>query len=330
MKEHSKFSIKSKSADLSTPNISDASQFWSLLSFGIPSLICSLFIFYQYLSDPIRRHALHNHTILIILMANIILILTDFSWTLDSLRRPGHVLSSTEAFCMIWWVLDFTSYNTQTIILAWASIERHILIFHRQLISTRKKRFYYHYLPPIILTTYLTSFYIVVIFFPPCQNEFDFAAVECGSHTCYLDVMYLGLWDLIVHNLLPTLTIAVFSLALIYRVIAQRKRIHQPIRWRNYRRMSMQLLSLSAVYLFLNLPLTILMLVSLFRGAESPFSFGTQIYIFFLTYSVTLSLPFVVYLSYFSNGKHHHQRISPILTYLQRQRIRNFHVATIK
>jgi hypothetical protein len=330
MKKHSKFAITPKSADVSTPDLSDAFQFWSILSFGIPSLICSLFIFYRYLSDPIRRHALYNHPILIILMANTMLILTDFLWTLDSLRRPGHVLSSTPTFCMFWWVLDFNLYNTQTLILAWASIERHILIFHSQLILTRKRKFYYHYLPPIILIIYLTSFYVGVVFFPPCDNEFDFTSVECGSDPCYLNITFLALWDLIVNNAIPTLTIAIFSFALFYRVIAHRKRIRQPIQWRRYRRMAMQLFSLSAVYLFLNFPFTLILIIYLFRSPESQSSLGTQLYIFFLTYSVSLSLPFVVLLNYLSNDKNHNQRISPIHTNSQRQRIPERNIATIE
>ncbi len=325
MKQQWIFSIQSKSSELS-----NTFQFWSLLILGIPSLVCSLFILYQYLSDRIRRHALHNHTILIILMANIILILTDFSWMLDSLRRPGHVLLSTPAFCMIWWFLDFTLYNTQTIILAWASIERHVLIFHSKLVSTPKTKFYYHYLPPIILLIYLVCFYLGVIYFPPCNNKFEYSSIECGSHPCYLNIKYLALWDSIVHNVLPTLIIALFSLALLYRVIVQKKRIRESIQWQQHRRMSMQLLPLSAVYLFLNFPLTIIMLVQLFQDKGLRFDFGGQLYIFFLTYSVTLLLPFVVYVSYFVNDKGQRQRISPILTFSQHQRMYNRDVTIIE
>jgi hypothetical protein len=331
MTEQWKFLITSKNAELPILHISTKLQFWSLLIFGIPSLICSLFILYQYLSDPIRRNAVQNHTILIILTSNIILIFTDFSWTLDSLRRPGHILSATPAFCMIWWFFDFTLYNTQTMILAWASIERHVLIFHSQLISTRKNKFYYHYLPPIILIIYLITFYIGIIFLPPCQNTFDFTSVECGSNPCYLNIKYLALWDAILHSVLPTFIIAVSSLALIYRVIAHKKRVRQPIQWRKHRRMAIQLLSLSAVYLFLNFPLKIVMLIQIFEETGPQLGFGTQLYIFFLTYSVTLSLPFVVCLSYLSNDKYQNQRISPTqITVSQHQRMYAREIAIIE
>jgi hypothetical protein len=330
MNQHKESSIKPKSADIPTPDISETFQFWSLLIFGIPSLICSLFIFYQHLSDPIRRQALHNHSILIIIVANILLILTDFSWTLDGIRRPGHVLSATPAFCMIWWFLDFNLYNTQTIILAWASIERHILIFHSHMILTKKKKFYYHYLPPILLIIYLTGFYIGAVFFPPCDNKYNFTLVECGSDPCYLNITYLALWDMIVHNFLPTFTIGIFSFALLYRIIAQKKRIRQPIQWRKQRRMTIQLLSVSAVYLFFNLPFITLILINIFQDEGYLFSFGIQIYVFFLTFSVTLTLPFVVQLNHLAGGKNHHQRISPTLTNSQHQRKYHRDVATIE
>jgi hypothetical protein len=331
MKQQWTFLIKRKSTNLLTPDLSNTFQFWSLLILGISSSICSLFIFYHYLSDPIRRHALHNHVVLIIIMANIIFILTDLSWTLDSLRRPGHILSSTPAFCMIWWFIDFTLSNTQRVILAWGSIEHHILIFHNTLVSTSKKRFVYHYLPLMILIIYLFSFYIGVIFLSSCNNKFEFTSIQCGSNFCYLNIKSLVLWDLIIHNILPTFIIAIFNLALLYRIIAQKNRIQQANQWRKNRRMSMQILLLSAVYLFLHFPLTILILVQLFQDTKLQFSFGVQFYIFFLTYSVTLLLPFVIYLNYLFNDKHQHRRISPpVLTFSQHQRMYAPDIAIIK
>jgi hypothetical protein len=254
-------------------------------------------------------------------MTNIILIITDVSWMLDSLRRPEHVLSATPTFCMIWWFLDFTLYNTQTVILAWASIERHILIFHSKLVLTRKGKILYHYLPPVILIIYLISFYIGVIFLLPCTNKFDFTTVECGANPCYLSLKLFSLWDLIVHSVLPSLIIAIFSLALLYRVIAQKKRLRQPIQWREHRRISMQLLLLSAVYLFLNIPLTVIILVQLSQDTRPQLGFGAQLYIFFLTYGVSLSLPFVVCLGYLSKDRQQLRRIAPILTISQHQRM---------
>jgi hypothetical protein len=83
----------------------------------------------------------------------------------------------------------------------------------------------------------------------------------------------------------------------------------------------MQLLLLSAVYLFLNIPLTVIMLVQLCQDTRPQFGFGAQLYIFFLTYGVSLSLPFVVCLSYLSKDRQQLRRIAPILTISQHQRM---------
>ncbi|CAF1562399.1 unnamed protein product [Rotaria magnacalcarata] len=309
------------STNFYTRQISNTLQFWILLLFGISSLICSLLILYQYALFRKRRRALHNHVILLIIMINVIIILTDFSWMLDSLRRPGHILSATQEFCMTWWFFDFSLYSVQTILLAWASIERHILIFHNNMVSTTKQKIFFHYLPPALIIIYLFSFYAVVIFRPPCHNRFDFKSVECGSNPCFLSIDILAVWESVMRSALPTLIIAVFSIALLYRVIAHKKRLRQPIRWRKHRRMSMQILTISAVYLFLNFPLTIIMLVQLFQDTGAHFGFGTQLYIFFLTYGVVFSLPFVVCINSFSNHKHENQRIAPIVKFPQHQRV---------
>jgi len=305
-----------KAGEIITPEISYNLQFWILLIFVVPSLICSLFITYRYLSNQTMRHALHNHSILLIIIINVVLIITDVSWMLDNLRRSGHVWSPTSTFCLIWWVIDDSLYSMQTVLLAWASIERHILIFHSKYVVTKNQKIFYHYLPPIILMIYLFIFHTSVLISPPCENKFDFDALECGSNPCYLSIAFLAIWDVVVHDIIPTLIIAIFNVALLYRVIAQKKRLRQPIQWRKHRRMSMQLLSLSSVYIFLNLPMIIIILVQLIKHKEPDIGFGTQLYIFILTYSVTLSLPFVVCLNRLSIDKHRRIRILPTITFV--------------
>lgn len=302
-----------KSGEIDTSDISYNLRFWLLLIFTVPSLICSFFIIHRYLSNQTMRHGLHNHSILLIIMINALLIVTDVSWMLDNLRQLGHVWSPTSAFCLIWWLIDDVLYSLQTVILAWASIERHILIFHSKYVITRKQRLLYHYLPPIILAIYLFSFHTSVLIFPPCKNKFYYDAIECGSNPCYVSIPFLSIWDMIVNSVIPTLIIAIFNITLLYRIIAQKQRLRQPIQWRKHRRMSMQLLSLSAVYLFLNLPMMVIMLVQLILNSDPQVGFGTQLYIFILTYSVTLSLPFVVCLNRLSIDKHRHIRISPTI-----------------
>jgi len=293
--------IDPKSGELDTPQISNNLQFWLLLIFAVSSLICSLFIIYRYLSHQTIRNGLHNHCIFLLILTNVILIITDVSWMLDSLRRSGHVLSPTPTFCLI--------------LIAWTSFERHILIFHSKYITTKKQKIFYHYLPPIILMIYLFIFHTYVLILPPCKNEYHFNEIECGSNPCYLKINSLAIWDMTVNNVIPTIIIAICNIALLYRVLAQKKRLRQPIQWRKHRRMSMQVLSLSAVYLFLNLPMIVIMFVQLIKHQDPQVGFGTQLYIFILTYSVSLSLPFVVCFNRLSIDKNRHIRISPTITF---------------
>jgi hypothetical protein len=320
----------SKSGELSTYNLSNNLQFWLLLIFGVSSLICSLFMIYSYLSSRTLRNALHNHAILLIIIINVILIVTDVSWMLDSLRNSGRAPLSTSSFCLTWWFIDDGLYSVQTGILAWASIERHILIFHSKYVVTKKQKIFYHYLPPLIILIYLLSFQASILIFPPCKHHFNFNEPECGSNPCYLSNYFLAIWDVVANNVFPTFIIAIFNIALFYRIIAQKKRLRQPIQWRKHRRMSIQLLSISAVYLFLNLPMTVIALVQTIHNTNPEVGFGTQLYIFFTSYSVTLSLPFVVCLNYLSLDKNRHIRISPTLTIVQHKKIFAREITTIE
>ena len=296
-----------------------AIQFWFLLTFAVLSLLCAVFVVYQYLSSRRMRHALQNHTILSLVLTNIILICTDIVWMLDGLRHSGRVSIATPNFCLAWWLIDFGLYSMQTVILAWASVERHILIFHSKHLRTKRQKLFYHYLPPMILIVYLVGFYLGAIVIPPCNNEFHFNEIECGLEPCYENLLFLGLWDKIVHNFLPTLIIACVNVALIYRIIAQKQRLRQPIQWRKHRRMSMQLLPISAIYLFLNLPIVIVYLDQAIRDDYSELAQGIQLYIFFSTYTLTLSLPFIVCYNHLALKKSRHTHVSPALSQLPRQ-----------
>ncbi|CAF4872638.1 unnamed protein product [Rotaria sp. Silwood1] len=75
------------------------------------------------------RHSLHNHVVIIILIINFIIEITDISWILYYYRN-GVVLIKTSLFCRTWKFLDSSSYVTTAKLVAWASIERYILIFH--------------------------------------------------------------------------------------------------------------------------------------------------------------------------------------------------------
>ena len=152
------------SPNLSGINFSSSFQFWFLLSFHVPSLICYCIVLKHILTQKSHRQVLHNHSIIVLLFIALCVVLFDYSWLLDCLRR-GEVYPQTPAFCKVWWMFDYGLYNACTVVLAWASFERHILIFHSHLIVTTRRRILLHYLPLIGILIYLAAFYTYAIYF---------------------------------------------------------------------------------------------------------------------------------------------------------------------
>ncbi len=210
------------SSTIDIPNVTDVDlsqsfQFWFLLIITIPSIICYLFVLTYILSQKPQRQALHNHSILILLFIAFSVVLFDYTWTIDSICR-GEVWIQTADFCEVWWLLDFGFYDACTVILAWASFERHILIFHSNLIATKRRVILIHYLPLIFISLYLSIFYVYIIFFPPCKNEYDFISPVCAANPCFLSVPLLAIWSLVVHSVTATFLIAILNVSLLIRI----------------------------------------------------------------------------------------------------------------
>jgi hypothetical protein len=274
--------------------ISNEAKFWSYLIFLIPSILCSVFALYHLLFDRTLRHALNNHVIVIILIIGLICGVTDYPWLLYYYQHEG-VWERSLMFCQIWGYIDWGLYVTQTMLFAWATIERHILIFHDRWLSTKKKRFFIHYLPPIVLLLYCLTLYAIVYFFPTCPNVLDYFYVTCVD-ACLFDDGTFGVFDTIVDEVLPVFVIIISSIALLLRVLWQKYRMGQPIQWRKQRKMTIQLLSISFLYLILLCPFTLVdfMLVCGFP-LESIVDFRE--YALFLHFFMMLFLPFICVLS---------------------------------
>jgi hypothetical protein len=134
-------------------------EFSLIFIVNIPSTLCSFLLLYHLFTKRSLRTALHNHMIIVLLLAILIVQLIDMPLYLKYLYL-GFVSPQTTAMCIIWWYIDIGFYDTIVILLAWASFERHILIFHYKLISTRKKLWLFHYFPMIFFLVYPLSFYL--------------------------------------------------------------------------------------------------------------------------------------------------------------------------
>ncbi|CAF3230992.1 unnamed protein product [Rotaria socialis] len=277
-----------KSSIVYNEPISNAFKFWIYLIFLIPSISCSVFSLCYLLLHRTLRHALHNHAIIIFLFIGLIYEVTIYPWMLYYYRQKG-IWRRTQFFCTLWVFIDWGLYFTQTILFAWATIERHIFIFHDRWVSTKKKRFLVHYLPLIILTLYCLTYYILVIFFPPCENSFNNFQKICVE-SCLTKHFSLYTYDTIVHQILPNLIIVAFSIGLLIRICWQKHRVGQSLQWRKHWKMTIQLLFVSIIYLIFSLPLTIVHFMDLCGVPRSVTLRFTQ-YAQFFNYCTILLCP---------------------------------------
>ena len=269
-------------------------KFWILLIVLVPSTIVSLFVLYHLFSKRTLRTALSNHVIMLLLCIGLLCQVTDYPWTLFYYRAEN-ASNRSLTFCLISVFLHWALYVTQTILFAWATVERHILVFHDRWVSTQRSRFLFHFLPIVILLLYCLIYYFIVIFLPPCQNSVYHSSLQCARLFLFSSYQFRA-YETTAHQLVPIFIIVVFSGLLIVRIAWRKHRIHRPIQWRRHRTMLVQLLSISLVYLIFALPLTFAyMLISY----STPSNIIVELFDFclFLSYFILLFLPFVCVLS---------------------------------
>jgi hypothetical protein len=167
----------------------------------------------------------------------------------------SYIWPQTPAICQLGWFVGDGYIDTMTIRVAWASFERHILIFHVTLIII-----------------YCPFYYLIVEGFPPCKNTESW----CSSFCLYQNKI------LVIHDILATILVVMFSISLIIRVIYHHR----------HRKIIIIFLSISAIYLLFNLPMMILKLVQLCGLSENIVE-RLQPYFDFLNYFVFILYPFI-------------------------------------
>ena len=272
-------------------NISRSVRFWILVSFNTPSILCSFFLLFHLLYNKAFRKQLVNHVMIVLLIAGILIEMINIPLHL-TFFHSNYVQPSTPALCLTWWFLDLGVYNGCVILMAWGSVHRYLLTFHDQLFLNKNKRLIFHYVPLTSLLAYILIFYAVAIIFPPCTNKYDYTLPVCNDFPCYLDHPVLGIIDSIVNNILPVIVIVLFSFILVIRVYCEKRRLRQQNVWRRQRKMSIQLVCCSVLYLIPNLPLNVLVFARL-CGLSKDVGVDAQRYFDFLCYFVVFLYPFI-------------------------------------
>ena len=101
---------------------------------------------------------------------------------------------------------------------------------------------------------YPTVFYFVIFIIIPCNRPFYYRSPLCARYPCLSRYSWLALWDSICHFMLPAFIIGIFGIGLFVRVIYTRYRVRRRIDWRKYRKLTIQLLPISVLYIALKCP----------------------------------------------------------------------------
>ena len=286
--------VVNASVGTETGSVANAVKFTILVSLEIPSIFVSLIIFTHFVSSRAVRSADHQHSVFVLLALNFLQVLTVLPMPIDFYRLEGNVRFASPAYCIWWRWYEFSSFNINNFLMAWISIERHILIFHGHLIrgGGRRRRWLLHVAPVIFCGLWPPLFYMVVIVISPmCTNVWTSAGLYCGL-PCY----FLTVWntfDVLFNIVLTTLIITVMNLALILRVL--KRRVHaqgqRQINWRHQRKMVLQLVTLCSIYVAAWIPISVTQLGQLF--VAPTFLQDPEDIFYFLYYLVPLILPFI-------------------------------------
>ncbi|CAF1659211.1 unnamed protein product [Adineta ricciae] len=268
---------------------------WILIAPLIPSILVSIFLIYSYITTRALRKALNNHVIMLLLFCGLIESVTDISFQAHYYRTRT-ALALTPGFCYTWIFTGVAAYDSTFILMAWASIERHILVFYPRLFGTNRKRILFHYLPLAVCVLWPIIFATTTIFILPCDVVIGYNRRYCGLYYCVTLRKWSTWVDSMANYILPAFVAVFFSMWLFIRVLWHRYRSRGRIDWRNYKKMAGQLLPISILYTCMQLPPMIL--YAAYSGGL-PYTVGNDYYSdsLFFTYWVVLFTPFASVIS---------------------------------
>ncbi|CAF3369141.1 unnamed protein product [Rotaria sp. Silwood1] len=265
-------------------------KFAILLPCQILSIICSLFLFVNIICRPSKLiKPIRNHFILPLLITSFIQVTTELSMV-ENYLHTGIVRPSTYAYCLFFNWYEFSLNGISLFVMLWASIERHIIILSRSVFQIRWKRIVFHYLPLCIAILYPPICYAYFIFIYSCVNNWNYYELLCTA-PCFYQNKMLGITDWLFNIIIPAFSIAVANVLLIIRVICRSTLVrYNAERTKKNRKMTIQLLAISSLFLIFWLPIAVTGLIQQFF--YPTFLIYIQFNIFFyLIYFVQLFLP---------------------------------------
>jgi hypothetical protein len=222
-------------------------KFVLMLVLEIPAIIFSIVIFVHFALNRQARSQLKNHGWLVLLIVNFFQLVIDLPMPM-SYCYENSVWPTSSAYCVWWTWCEFSLNTIGLFLMAWISIERHVLIFHQHaILQVSWKKWAFHFAPIILCLIWTPIFYIaVVVISPYCTTVWDFNLVNCGI-PCYFTASFLGQFDFIFNIAVPVMVIMLANLTLAIRVTYQKVSRYQTINWRRHRKMVLQLWIVSSL-----------------------------------------------------------------------------------
>ncbi|CAF1291850.1 unnamed protein product [Didymodactylos carnosus] len=173
-----------------------------LIIFQIPSIICALFVLYQFIIKRELYEQLHNYAVFVLLVCSTLVITTELPISLNYLIK-SIVYPQIPGFCLFWGFWYFTTTDTLIVFMAWTSVQRHLFIFNPNVFRTKRGRLIYHYIPSSICLLYIPFMIIIFMFINPCNNTFNYMQFLCG-YPCFFQQTSVVTFHLIVNLCVPT------------------------------------------------------------------------------------------------------------------------------
>lgn len=266
-------------------------KFILLLIFEIPAIILSIIILAHFALNRQDRSKLKNHGWIVLLIANFLQLVLDLPMGMSYFHR-AHIWPESNAYCRWWIWCDFSLNSIGLFLMAWISLERHLLIFHSHtILQVRWKKWAFHFIPIILCLMWpLLIFFVLVVINPFCIDEWDFSSFECGI-PCYFTINILVQFDFIFDLVFPIIIIMFANLTLVIRVIHQKMSQQQGINWRRHRKMVLQLWIISSLYIGFWSPVTIAQLIQM--TVMPSFMIDQLETMQFVVYFIPLFLPMI-------------------------------------
>ncbi|CAF3931737.1 unnamed protein product [Adineta steineri] len=261
----------------------------------VPSLICDIFVFIHFIRywKKEMTTAPQNHIIFCLLIVSFIQKISDVPFAIYYFRW-NIVYQQTYNFCVVWDWFNYTAMTVSLQLVCCCSLERHLFVFHSQMMKTKQFLILFHYIPMIICLSYTPIFYFRYIFFPnACTNTWDYTVIYCGG-ACYsyYDAV-LGTFDWLFNYGLPTLIIIFANPLLFCRVLWQKINRQGPVQWSRQRRMIIQLSFIALLYLLFMAPQVIVGSMQTLWGVDFLYDVQAD-YLYYIVYFINQLLPFVI------------------------------------